>query len=96
LKRDNYISVAAAIQKLLKQNKLDERISQSKVIEIWEQIVGAQIAKAAKAEKINRGVLTVRVEKSVWRNELNYLKKQIISKLNEALEKEVVKEIIFR
>ena len=96
MKRDNYISVAAAIQKLLKQNKLDERISQSKVIEIWEQIVGAQIAKAAKAEKINRGVLTVRVEKSVWRNELNYLKKQIISKLNEALEKEVVKEIIFR
>ncbi len=88
--------IGSALNSLLSQYGLDVKIKQYKVLEIWNTAVGEQIAKATNPEKIERGVLTVRVEKSVWRNELSYLKKEIIEKLNKLLQEEVVKEIIFR
>lgn len=88
--------IGSAIKSLLEQYGLDVRMKQYEVLEIWDAAVGEQIAKATKPEKIDRGVLTVRVEKSVWRNELSYMKKEIIEKLNMLMQEEIVKEIIFR
>ncbi len=63
---------------------------------LWEDVVGSHIAKVAVAEKISRGILTVRVSNSTWRYELTLRKKELIDKLNAALNEEIVKDIRFR
>lgn len=85
-----------SIQAILNDYGLLPRMKQFEALNLWAEIVGEQIAKVAKAEKIDHGSLIVRVEKPVWRNELIFLKKEIIAKINEMMKEEIVKEIIFK
>lgn len=75
---------------------IGQRIKQMRVLEVWARTVGKQIAEATEAERISGGKLVVRVKKAPWRNELIFLKKEIIAKLNSTMGEEIVKDIIFR
>jgi predicted nucleic acid-binding Zn ribbon protein len=72
------------------------RIKEMRALELWAGTVGKQIADSTEAERISGGKLVVRVKRAPWRNELIFLKKEIIAKLNKAIGEEVVKDIIFR
>lgn len=86
----------AALGAVLHELGLGQRIHQLKVLDLWPDVVGQQIAKVTQADRIDRGKLTVRVSTAAWRNELVFLKKQIIVKLNQAIGDEIVKDIVFR
>jgi predicted nucleic acid-binding Zn ribbon protein len=88
--------IGNSIQAILSDYGLLPRMKQFDALNLWAEVVGEQIAKVAKAEKIDHGSLIVRVEKPVWRNELIFLKKEIIAKINEMMKEEIVKEIIFK
>lgn len=88
--------LSTALDDVLKQYGLDIKLRKFEALNVWEKVVGEQIAKVTKPERIERDVLYVRVKKAVWRNELVFLKKEIIKKINKELEEEIVKEIVFR
>jgi predicted nucleic acid-binding Zn ribbon protein len=88
-------SIGGILQNLLKNLGLEKRINEQKLILNWEKIVGNNIAEKTKAFKIEGKKLFVKVESPSWRNELFYLKKEIIEKLNEFAKQEVIKDIIF-
>lgn len=96
MKQSQPKSINTVLTSVLHELGLGQRMKQQRALEVWSDVVGERIAKAAKAERIERGKLTVRVSKAPWRNELLFLKKEIIAKLNNALGEEVVKEIQFR
>lgn len=87
--------MGGVIQNLLKNLGLERRINEQKLIINWENIVGNNIAEKTKAFKIEGKKLFVKVENPCWRNELFYLKKDIIDKLNRSVKQEVIKDIIF-
>jgi predicted nucleic acid-binding Zn ribbon protein len=89
-------TIGDSIDKILKEFGLQPRLKQLEVLNVWADVVGEKIASVAKAEKIDHGRLIVKVEKPVWRNELQYLKVEIIAKLNKIMNEDIVKEIIFR
>jgi|WetSurMetagenome_2_1015567.scaffolds.fasta_scaffold268370_2 hypothetical protein len=78
---------------------LDERMQELKILEIWKECVGDTIAKFSRPVEFKRNKLFVRVENAVWRFELSAKKNEIISKLNQILNKEdkrkIIKEIVF-
>lgn len=88
-------SLGGILQNLLKNLGLERRINEQKVILNWEKIVGVNIAEKTKAFKIEGKKLFVKVQSPSWRNELFYLKKEIIEKLNSSVKQEVIKDIIF-
>ncbi len=88
-------SLGGVLQNLLRNLGLEKRIKEQELVLNWDKIVGEKIADKAKAYKIEGDKLFVRVESSCWRNELFYLKKDIIEKLNYSVKKEIVKDIIF-
>ncbi|MCG8344147.1 MAG: DUF721 domain-containing protein [Chlorobiales bacterium] len=65
-------------------------------LKVWQNVVGETIAKMTEVEKFVRGILYVRVHNPSWRNELSFRKKNIIGKLNEAVGKAMVKDIVFK
>ena len=65
-------------------------------LQIWHSVVGEAISRATSLERFTDGQLFIRVRNPSWRMELNFRKKEIISKLNDALKEPVVKDIIFR
>lgn len=87
--------IGAAIESVLKQLGIGERLRQYEVLDLWASVVGEQISKATEAESIRDGKLFVRVKHAAWRNELLYLKKEIIDKINGEMKQKIVKDIIF-
>ena len=75
---------------------LEEAYQQYKTLQIWNTVVGDAIAEATLLERFSHGQLFIRVKNPAWRMELNFRKKEILVKLNTALDNVLVREIIFR
>jgi predicted nucleic acid-binding Zn ribbon protein len=88
--------IGNAIGTVLERLGLGKKVKQYEVLDAWAEIVGEQIAKVASAERIRDGKLVVSVAQSTWRNELIFLKRELIAKINNAMHQDVVKDIIFR
>jgi len=52
-------------------------------LKIWPTVVGDNIAARTKAVKMEKGVLFVHVEHSVWLQELFFMERDILRKLRE-------------
>jgi predicted nucleic acid-binding Zn ribbon protein len=89
-------TIGSAIARVLDQFGLSQKVRQYNVVDCWAQVVGEQIAKVTVAEKIADGKLYVTVANPVWRNELVFLKKDLIAKLNHAMAQDVVHDIVFK
>ncbi|NQV41088.1 MAG: DUF721 domain-containing protein [Candidatus Marinimicrobia bacterium] len=74
---------------------IDKAIQQNMAVSRWSEIVGERISEISEAERIENGVLFVKVSSPVWRNELVFMKSNLISSVNEALAKTVVRDIKF-
>jgi len=85
-----------ALHELVDQLGIGKSLSRYSVITSWETVVGEQIAKVAHAERVDDGILIVRVDSAPWRNELSMRRKEILEKIIEVVGKGVVREIRFR
>ena len=96
MKSDTPKTLREAIGSTLDKLGLGSKLKEYDVVNAWPSIVGEQIANVAIAESIKDGKLFVRVSRSTWRNELTMLKKELITKINQTMNGDIVKDIIFR
>lgn len=87
--------LSAVLEKSLQRLELSARLTEYRVWPIWDEIVGPTIARNAQPEKIRHGTLFVKVSSPTWMQQLQYMKEMIAERLNQRLEKEVVKNIFF-
>jgi predicted nucleic acid-binding Zn ribbon protein len=74
---------------------IDRKLKEYDAITQWPSIVGERIAREAQPISVRNGKLFVYVEKAVWRNELTFMKRELIAKLNRSVGTSLVKDIIF-
>lgn len=74
--------------------KLRDSVQQSEIVEGFEKIF-PDLKTIVKPVKIDKKVLFLRVENSVWRSELKFRQKLIIEKINKFYSDEVIKSIKF-
>ncbi|OQY08263.1 MAG: hypothetical protein B6I22_01235 [Desulfobacteraceae bacterium 4572_123] len=67
-----------------------------RVWDLWDAAVGAVIAADAQPEAFKGKILIVKVSSSTWIHHLQFLKKDIIVKINDALGQDLVEEIKFK
>jgi predicted nucleic acid-binding Zn ribbon protein len=96
MKTESGVHISRALDDLIGSLGIKGKISEYDAVLMWGEVVGDQIVKAATAESISKGVLSVRVKTGVWRNELMLRKAEIIKKLNFALGTKIVRDIKFR
>lgn len=94
ISRGDFKSIGDVIKKLSQRQKWSSKLSEAKLLETWEEIVGATIARHTLSLWLQRGKLYLKVDSSVLRQELSFSKEQLILRLNESLEEVVVKEIV--
>ncbi|MCK4591335.1 MAG: DUF721 domain-containing protein [Candidatus Latescibacteria bacterium] len=80
---------------LISELGIEKKLAETTVCQIWDEAVGNNLSQVTSVVSIKRGKLFVRVKTPTWRNELVFLKSEIISKLNRRVGKKVVKDIIF-
>lgn len=94
IKKSNEQSLRDAIEDLLKTYRLDQGLDKSRLKERWEELMGPALAKRARIISLDRGKLIIKTDSSALRNELDMAKSKIAERLNEALGKDVVKEVV--
>ena len=67
-----------------------------KVWDIWEEALGDFISSHTKPEAFKNGLLIVNVDNPAMMQQLHFLKKEVISKLNKAIGKDEIKNIKFK
>lgn len=87
--------VGSIIEKVMDNLGLSKRYHEQKAILLWDEIVGERIAKRAKPLYTRDGTLVVEVENSTWMNELQFLRREIIEKLNKKLGRWAIGDIHF-
>jgi predicted nucleic acid-binding Zn ribbon protein len=65
------------------------------VISQWKDIVGDKVSEVTVCNRVENGVLYVQVSSSVWRQELVYLKINIMKKIKENTNCTSIKDIVF-
>lgn len=96
MRNTNAHSLNQVINELIDAYHLRSKLSETRIREVWEQMMGAAIAKRTNAIYLKDKILTVQLNSSVVREELSYKKNDIAAALNKLLETEEVSEIIFR
>ena len=70
-------------------------INQEAAIILWEEAMGEVVSSVTKAEKVESGTLTIKVETAVWRQELHMQKEEVINKINKKIGTKAIREIRF-
>ncbi|HEX2770025.1 MAG TPA: DUF721 domain-containing protein [Geobacteraceae bacterium] len=74
----------------------EKRLKEGKIWLVWDSAVGKQIAGRARPVSFRDGTLTVAVTSAPWMQQLTFLKKGIMEKLNSLLGEEQVREIFLK
>ena len=72
------------------------RLREGKIWLVWDKAVGKQIANRARPVYFRDGTLTVAVSSAPWMQQLTFLKKGIMEKLNSMLGEEIVRDIYLK
>ena len=83
------------LEKTLKETGTQERVRQGRAITLWSKAAGKEISKVTEVTYLKNGVMFVKTETPVWRNELIFQKEEIINKMNNLLKKRIIKDIKF-
>jgi predicted nucleic acid-binding Zn ribbon protein len=75
---------------------MTEAYEEYQTLKIWESIVGDTISRVTTVEKMKDGDLFVKVNNPSWRMELNYRKRDIVSRMNKAIGYNMIRTIIFK
>jgi predicted nucleic acid-binding Zn ribbon protein len=80
---------------LLQHYGIADRVKEFEAVNCWAEVVGEQVARHTKARDVRDGSLIVEVSSSAWRNELFYLKADLIEQVNKRIGKKIIHDILF-
>lgn len=93
MKKSNEILLKDALAAFLKDNNLETKLNETKVINAWEPVVGKLVARHTDQLQVKDRVLYVKVDSAALREELSYQRSKLIKSLNRAVGIEVIDDI---
>jgi len=84
------------LQQLFNSQGMEQKFREYRAWEVWEKVVGPQIASHARPLRLREGVLEVRVDQPIWMQQLRLMAPEILQKLNRALGEELIRELYWR
>lgn len=89
------VALKDVIANLLKNSALPFNPDDSRIWNVWDDVVGPAISKNAQPLRIKNKKLKVRVSDPIWFQELQFLEEQIRDNLNKKLGRKAVVKIEF-
>jgi predicted nucleic acid-binding Zn ribbon protein len=65
------------------------------VVYDWPRLVGERIASVSKCERVEDGILYVRVSSACWRQEIIFIKEEILKVIKNETDCKTIKDIVF-
>jgi hypothetical protein len=91
---DNHeTNIGDAISKLIANLHIDKKLNEVKIAESWKALVGEAISKHVTDLYVKDNTLFVKVDSSVVRQELNFMKRRLVDKINRLFDKPFIDQI---
>ena len=94
--RKEFVHIGSVVSKVFRSVRNDVDADMIQVWNVWKGVVGAAVAENAQPAAFKGNLLLVHVSSSPWLQQLQFLKGDLIMKLNQALKQTLVKEIKFK
>jgi predicted nucleic acid-binding Zn ribbon protein len=96
MRKSNEQSVAEVLAEMLKTFKLKSRLDETRIREIWSEVMGQLIASYTTDIQLRRKKLVVFISSSPLRQELSYGREKIKNNMNQALGESLIEEVDIR
>ena len=88
--------ISEALEEVVEQLGIRKSVLSDRARDVWKDAVGDIINENTTLKNIEKDRLIILVSNDTWRQELSLRKEEIISKVNELIGEDAIKEIIFR
>ncbi len=89
------IKIDSVLSAVLEKHGVKKQVERMSVLDLWPELVGEHIAEVTKAKGVSDSTLFVEVRTSAWLMELNIMKREFLSKVNEGLGDAPLERIVF-
>jgi len=93
-RRRDPIKLGDGMKNIFSDYNIEEKLDIVEIRNKWEEIMGKAISNKTSSIELFKGTLRIRLNSSVLKQELIFAKDKIKTHLNEAIGKEVIKEVI--
>jgi hypothetical protein len=83
------------LRKTLRKMDLDGKLEGYRIWSLWGDIVGEQIARRTKPERLRNRILFVTVSSSTWMQELQTMKPLLLERIQKSVKGEFIRDIRF-
>jgi predicted nucleic acid-binding Zn ribbon protein len=90
------IAIGQSLTRLISEMGIGTRLSEKRAMLIWDEVVGPEVAQAARPDRVVRGSLHVRVKTATWRHALLFHRDEIRKKLNARLGEDLIQQIVLQ
>ena len=95
MNKTSEILLKDAISAFLKENHLETKLEETRIINAWENVTGKLISRHTDQMQIKDRILYVKVDSAALREELLYQRSKLVKKLNKAAGGEIIDDIKF-
>lgn len=95
MKRTHPVSLASVLDTIIDSPHMRTRMAERRAVSLWPVVVGAGMAARAVAVEAERGMLRLRCDSPVLRQEIMMGREALIRNLNSMAGREVIKDIVF-
>ncbi|MFW5820454.1 MAG: DUF721 domain-containing protein [Bacteroidota bacterium] len=96
MRRSETLNISEIISSLLKQQGLEDKLYENRLMNSWEDLLGKSIGRATRHMYIKDRVLFVHISSSVVKHEIMMIRDELVVRLNEKAGKDVIGKILLR
>jgi len=96
MRRKETMSLGQVLKDLLKEQHLDAKINETKVINAVEEVLGAHLSSYITQKSIYNKTLFISVSSSVVRSEMMMIRQKMVTLLNEKIGETVITNIVVK
>jgi predicted nucleic acid-binding Zn ribbon protein len=96
MRRSETLNISEIISSLLKEQGLEDKLYENRLINSWEDLLGRTIARSTRSLYIKDRVLFVYISSSVVKHEVMMIRDDLVKRLNEKAGKNVIDKIVLR
>lgn len=95
MKKKSPKKLGEIVRSVLSERGYLKQCLEVEIMKKWPDIVGEKISKVTECTDVRGGVVYVRVFSSSWRNEISFLKKEILDKIKKESRCKTITDIVF-
>lgn len=96
MKRQNGMNIADALQFFAQEMQITGKIEDTQIIDFWRTMAGNSLSAKVKSVYIKDKKMVVTMSSSTAKNELSFMRQEMLEKINETYGESTIEEIILK